>query len=423
MTQQINLQVTPDFASKIPQLASPSPHENHLSTLAPSSDTRQQLVCKRLLVGTTLERATSEAQEVLAKILQNTQILALFGMDALEGVNQLSDRMLNERPEVNIPEVQEAMQTLSRDMRGIGSKYNPNDPQVLKKYANVKGGILARIGWGKTFLQAFLDDIQTLQKKFEFVTTILEGKKEELLRNVTYYDSFYRLNEQEIGKLIYKIGIMEIIRDLLTDKAQEITVGDANIGDRGGEQQAQLLSLVTLLDNKIIAFKGRLWVAWAMAPQIRTMRAISLGLSARIDQTVGITIPTMKTTIVIWLTLTDAQQAEQFNRSVEETYNSVMNLFAQATQQMVPALANSLEAPALDPRTVVAWTQALVAQADGMVNAINEGKLKRAALENAMIKGKMVIDAATQRVNEAQLQQLVEGANRETIEIAHSVSN
>jgi uncharacterized protein YaaN involved in tellurite resistance len=95
------------------------------------------------------------------------------------------------------------------------------------------------------------------------------------------------------------------------------------------------------------------------------MRAISVGLSGRIDQTVDITIPTMKDTIVVWLTLSEAQQAEQFNRAVEDTYNNVMTMFANATKAAVPVMVNALATPALDPRTILAWSESLSAQAEG----------------------------------------------------------
>lgn len=419
--QAVMIQVSPQFESVAPSQPQPSSRVVELSTLAGDAEKRDQLVCKRLLVGETFQRANYEASEAWQKIRSNTQVLAVFGTDTLDAVNRLNDRMLQERPPVDIPELQESMRTLSRTMRGIGKKYDPSDPKVLKKYDQLKGGILSIFRFGKSFREQFLDDISSLQQRFELVINTLEGKQYQLLRNVTYYDEFYRLNEAEIDRLIYKIGVMEIIRDLASTQASKIAIGNSNIGDRGTEEQAEIMDLINLLDNKIIAFKSRLWVAWAMAPQIRTMRAISFGLSARIDQTVDITIPTMKNTIVIWQTLTEAEQAQQFNRAVEEIYNQVMTQFANAAKAMVPVLANSLSAPSLDPRTVVAWSESVSAQADGIVMAIQTGQQKRAELEKAMMEGKNVIDAATQRVNKAQLEHLLAAAET-PLEISRSIS-
>lgn len=427
MTQQgsdkpIVIEVTSQFQNSVPPEPRSASEVNVLSTLAAIPEKRNQLACKKLLVGNTLLRAEKEASEALDSILTNTQVLAVFGTEALQAVNRLNDRMLEERPPVDIPEIKEAMKELSRSMRGIGKKYDPNNERVLKRYEKAKGGFLSFLRLGKTFLQEFMDDVRSLQQMCDRVTKTLEGKQYTLLKNVAYYDEFYTLNEQEICKLIYKIGVMEIIRDMAAEKASQITIGDSNMGDRGSEEQARILEIVNLLENKIIAFKGRLWVAWAMAPQTRNMRAISVGLSGRIDQTVDITIPTMKNTIVIWLTMSEAQQAEQFNKAVEQTYNDVMVMFANATKAAVPMLANALSTPALDPRTIMAWSESLSAQADGIVKAIEEGQQKRAALEQAMMEGKRVIDDTTQKVNQAQLDHVLKSVVEDVpLEIAKSV--
>lgn len=417
------IEVSPQFKAKIPPEPKPTPDLVELSTLATSPEKRSQLVCKKLLGGRTLDRAKDEAFEVLPKILSNTQILALFGNDTLEAVNQLNDRMFKERPPVDIPELQLVMKNLRRRMRSIGKKYDPSDPRALKRYEKTKSDILTKFHIVKTFLQEFLDDVGSLQQPFDWAIQTLGSKQYELLKNVAYYDEFYRLNEQEVDNLIYKIGVMEIMCDLAAKKASNIPVGNSDMGDRGAEEQAQILEIVNLLENKITAFKGRLWVAWAMAPQIRNMRAISIGLSARVDQTIGITIPTMKDVIVIWLTLSEAQQTEQFNKAVEDTYNNVMTLFANAAKAAVPMLANALSTPALDPRTIVAWSESLSAQADGIIQALEDGRQKRAELEQAMITGKEVIDTTTLRVNKAQLEYVLEAAKEDVpLEISHSVS-
>ncbi len=418
--QSTALQVSSQFIAAVPQEPQSSSQMTALTTLSTTPEKRDKLVCEQLLVGETRIRAEGEATDALQAMLTNTQVLAVFGKDALQAVNRLNDRMLDERPPVNIPELQEAMKNLSRQMRGIGKKYNPSDPKVLARYEKVKGGVLAVFHIGKTFLAEFLDDVTHQKRVFDQVIQSLGGQQYKLLKNVAYYDEFYLLNEQEISNLIYKIGVMEIIRDMASKKASQIIIGNSGMGDRGGEEQARIMELVTLLENKIIAYKSRLWVAWAMAPQIRNMRAISVGLSARIDQTIDITIPTMKDTIVVWLTLSEAQQALQFNQAVEDTYNEVMMMFAAATKAAVPAISKALATPALDPRVIVAWSDSLAAQADGIVEAIELGQQKRAELEQAMIEGKQVIDATTQRVNQARFEHVLEAA-KAPLEISKSV--
>ena len=303
-----------------------------LTALSVSPEERQRLICKELLIGETQVRAERDAATTLPEMQSNTQVLTLFGIDTLEGVNRLNDRMLDERPPEDVPELRELMKNLSRNMRGISKRYDPTDPKVYEKYEEVRGGILARLGFVKTFIEEFRDDMRDIDEKFDRVTEKLLAKQNALRRNIGYFDQFYDLNELEIDKLIYVIAVMEFIRELAAKQAEDIVVGDSNLGDRGDERKAKLTELIGHLDNKIIAFKGRLWVAWAMAPQIRNMRAISVGLSNRIDQTVGITIPTMKNTVAMWLTLSEAQQAAMFYKAVDDTANQAITDFAGAAK-------------------------------------------------------------------------------------------
>ena len=95
-------------------------------------------------------------------------------------------------------------------------------------------------------------------------------------------------------------------------------------------------------------------------------------------------------------------------------------MFAAATKAAVPAISKALATPALDPRVIVAWSDSLAAQADGIVEAIELGQQKRAELEQAMIEGKQVIDATTQRVNQARFEHVLEAA-KAPLEISKSV--
>lgn len=205
--QPVTIQVSPDFAAKALPEPQPNSRVTVLATLAAAPETRDQLTCQRLLVGETRVRAQKEASDIWAKIQANTQVLAAYGTSALDSVNQLNDQMLNGRPPVNVPELREAMTGLSRKMRGIGKKYDPSDDKVLKRYEQAKDGVMARIRFGKTFLEAFLDDIRSLQQQFEQVIHTLEGKQFGLLKNVAYYDQYYLLRAISLGADMLKVMV------------------------------------------------------------------------------------------------------------------------------------------------------------------------------------------------------------------------
>ena len=133
----------------------------------------------------------------------------------------------------------------------------------------------------------------------------------------------------------------------------------------------------------------------------------------------------MKSVVVVWLTLSETQQTAQFNTAVEDTYNQAMAMFAETAGATIPAIASVLATPALDPRTVVAWSESLATQAEGIVQAIQLGEQKRAELEEAIMTAKGVVDKATNEVNQARIDYVLEAAQAAAqeapLEIAKSV--
>lgn len=413
--------VSERFKSQVPPEPQSSQQVTELTVLSATPETRQRLVCRSLLLDTDLVSAEKDAAEILPKMLANTAVRSLFGKDALQAVNDFSDKMLKEQPPVDIPELEQVMKGINRSMRRVGEKYNPNDPKVLERYQAVRDGILARLGFVKTFFEEFMDDTRSLDGRFDQIVENLGDKQEGLLKNVAYYDVSYELNEEEIARLTYKIAVMEFIRDKAAEQANQIVVGDANRGDRGSEDKARITELVTFMENKIVVFQGRLWVSWAMAPQIRTMREVVLGMSERINETVDMTIPTMKRTISMWRSLTQAQQAMEFNKAVEEGHNDVMVMFANTARVAIPAIAEATAMPPLHPATVKAMADSLVAQFDGIIKAIEIGEEARAELEDMMVTSKKVVDEANERLNQARVEHVLAIAHKAPLKIARSV--
>ncbi len=415
------IEARPDLLDALPAEPEPSTQVAELNALSVNHEKQQQLVCWRLLEDTDLARAKEEASKDYEGILNNTQALAVYGIDALESLNRLTDRMLRESPPIDIPELREIVREMTRRFRGVGRKYDPKEnPEILEKYERTRGKFLGLFRLGKTFLEEFLDDIRDIADQCDWAEDKLDEKKNQILRVIAYYDERYKLGEEEIGKVIYVIAKMELMCELAAENASQIVIGDSNLGDRGAEDQARIAELVTLLQNRIITFTGRLWTAWAMAPQIRYMRVIQVGISARIDLTKSVTIPDMKDTINLWISMGVAQQAKTLYEAMDDTANEVKTRFAGAAKVFVPAAAASLATPYLNPATVVAWTESLEAQAEGFIEAIELGEQKRAELINAIITSRNAIDVSTGRVNQAQIEHVLAIA-RQADEDASSV--
>lgn len=381
---------------------------------------KQTLSCKDLLKGDTLTQAEQEAQEAYRAMLDNGQVLLTFGTDALQGVNSLIDRLLHEMQPVQIPELTELMKDMRKDMRGIKKKYDVSDPKVLAKYEKWKGGIWRFFGKAKTMVELLMEDVQSIEKQLDKVKAELTGRQYELMRNVSYYDQLYDENEKEIIKLIYKIGVMELIIELAANDARAIAIGDANLGDRGAEQQAVYADLVQALENKVAEYKGRLFVAWATAPSVRTMRSMNVQLAQRINETVCVTIPSMKKVVFDWRAAAQAQDSAKLNAVVREGFNEWVQAAAKAQTEAVRLISEEVNTPTLTPATINVVAAEIERRADIIVQAMEAGDKRRDEIDAAMQAALPVMSDAQQKVSDALIQRVIGAATR-PLEIETSV--
>lgn len=393
----------------------------------PVIEVQKTLSCSALLVGESRERALADARNLYPKMVGNlmnpasTATFMAFGTAELQGVNRLIDQILSGTEPTKIPEVTALMRQLNKDMRGVQKKYDVSDLKVRAKYENWKGGVGRWIGQAKSLVEMLLDDIRDIEDQLDNVSFQLDGKATQIIRNVSWYDQLYVANETEIGNVIYAIGVMELIRERAVSEAEAIIPGNDQLGDRRGEERARLVEFAGLMDQKISAYKGRLFIAWATSPQVRTMRTLDIGVAEKINETVNVTIPTMKATLAQWRMLAQAVEASALADAANENANAWFKAYAAASQQAVGTLAQSNNTPLLQPETVEAMAASIAAQADAVIQAMQDGIERRQALDTAILKGKAAINAATDRISVEFVQQYVDEATR-PVEVARSVN-
>lgn len=405
----------------IPELV-PTPANAGLEQVATTAVERRTLTCKDLLVGDTRVAAEAEAAKLFDEMLANTQVFMIYGTSALEGVNSLVDRLLNEVEPTKIPELQKLMEDLNDGMRDIRYKYDVSDPKVRDKFEKWKGGIWRFIGKSKSLVEMLMEDVTSIESQLDKIGKRLRDRQYQLQKNVVYYDALYEENEKEILKVIYAIGVMELIRDLAIERARAIPVGDASLGDRGGEEQASLVEFSSNMEAKIAEYKGRLFVAWATSPQVRMMRTLNVGLAMRINELLCVTIPTMRATILEWRLLMQTKDAAEMSKLVQDASNDWLKAYAAAGAAVVPMVAELVQTPTLLPQTVEAMAASILTQSEGIVRAMELGDQRRAELDKSMLAAKDVLDSSSRAITEAVVDRIVKQSEAKPLELEVATS-
>lgn len=388
-----------------PQLMVPpqpaSPGDQFLRQVAQSADSRTALVCKDLLTPQARQQAEQWAQRLYPQMLANTEIFMRFGQDAIAEMNSLIDALLKEVEPVDIPQLTAMMRQLNDEMRDIRKKYDVSDDRVRQRLEHWTGGIGRFFGHARSLIEALMEDAMSLEQQLDRVKGQLGGKEQQIVRNVHIYDRLYETNETEIQNLISAIAVMELIRDLAATEAAGIVVDTTNQADHEkSERKRMLAEFANNMDTKIAEYKNRLFVGWTTSPQVTNMRTLDVGLAQRLDLLINLTIPTMKGTILQWRMLIQAEQGVQMEQVVAGAANEWLTAYSAAGAQAVPLIAQGVQTPTLTPQSITAMAAAIEQQANGIIDAYNEGKVKRAEADKAIVEAQRVIADSTNRVSD-----------------------
>lgn len=370
-----------------------------LSQYAQTQQTRQQLVCKDLLDPQSLEKAHQYARQLFPQMLANTQIMMTFGNDSVAGMNTLITRLLREVEPVNIPQLTEIMRNLNNEMRKIRQKYDVSDDKTREKLEKWAKGIAGFFGRMKSLFEALKEDSMKLEEQIDRVKKELGGSEHQILRNVGFYDQLYVKNEEEVQNVIAAIAVMELLSGMAVEEGRNIVIGAGQQDHQKEEYKRNLAHFAHNMEIKIAEYKNRLFVGWTTSPQITNMRDLDVALAQKLDLLMNLTIPVMLGTILQWRMMIQSMQGAQLEQLVAQTANEWLLAYSQAGNQAVPLIASAIETPTLNPTTISAMAAAVEQQSQAILDAYKQGKQRRAENDDAMVKARQIISAATNEIS------------------------
>lgn len=360
-----------------------------------------ELSCLAMLSPAQAEQARGAAAQLYPKMLTNTELLATFGNQALDGVNAQVNRIFKEIGNVEIPELTAIMHQINDRMRAFRSKYDPSLPQVREAFDKFLDAVKGLFQRGRDLLEVLFEEARSIEQQLDRIAGQLATKQRELKRNVVLCDQLYAANEAAIAQLIGTVAVMEASRDMAVENARSIVIepGDPQAREKQ-EQVARILDVASALEVRVNEFQQRLFVAWSTSPQIRNTRSLHFGLGQRLALLVNLTIPTMKLTIAQWGLMLQAQQAAQMQQAVSDGANDVLAAYARASGAAVPEIARTIQTPTLRPETILEVAASLDAQATGIEEALRYGEQARGEVVSAIVSAQGSIAQTQQRLSQ-----------------------
>ena len=338
----------------------------------------------------------AKAPQLVDNFLANQNALLDFGKEAVEEVNSTVNHILSEQKKIEIPQVDELLANTNRELNGFVAKYKDISTSVeLEK----KPGFFQRLfKQAKNDLQEFYFDSQTIEKKMDSMAASVVKQEEVLARNIVSAELLIENNTKSIENLVGVIAFIEATGQEAAERAKQAQEQIANLAPTTVEYQvvseklARVTEVANILEQQHSEYMSRLYVAWTTTPQMRNLVKVSSDMKQRLGMLRRNTIPTMKLSIAQLGILQQSIKSSQTADAIVNANNAALQMLADTSKEAIPMMERIAQNPTLSVASVTKLAESLVAQNNGIIAAIDEGRQKRRELEAAIVRSAETIN-------------------------------
>ena len=366
---------------------------NQASTTMPSS-TPQKVEFLSSLPQSTQDNIKAQTPALVDKFLADENFLLEFGTQAVENVNRLVARILEDQKKIQLPEIDSILRNANRDLNGFAAKYG----EVKQVELNQAPSLFEKLfKSGKSKLNDLYFDSKNVEEKMDALAATIVKQEDQLSKNIISGQMLIEENNKSIEPLVGVIALIESSSTeaakraeslkLERDKAATGTPEAADLQDK----LARTTEVLNRLEQRHTEFLGRLYVAWADTPALRNLIKTSSDLKSKLSLVRLNTIPTMKLTIAQLGFLQQMNATNKVASAVDKANNDALQMLAATSQKVIPEIERTVQNPSITVDTVVSLANSIVEQNNGLISAIEEGRQKRQEVESAMVQNAKII--------------------------------
>ncbi|MBJ8350318.1 toxic anion resistance protein [Streptococcus zalophi] len=373
-----------------------------------------------------LEKLSTKQQEAIKErtpqlvdgFISDQNALLDFGQSAVEEVNATVNHILSEQKKLEIPQVDELLQNTNRELNGFIVKYKDVTPAELEKKPNFIQKLFKQ---SRNTLQEFYFDAQNVEQKMNSMAATIVKQEEVLARNIVSAEMLIEDNTKSIENLVGVIAFIESSQQESANRAKTLQEALAKLDSATpeyhlkSEELARMTEVINTLEQQHTEYMSRLYVAWATTPQMRNLVKVSSDMRQKLGMLRRNTIPTMKLSIAQLGVLQQSVKSGATADAIINANNAALQMLAETSKEAIPALERTAQSPTLSITSVTSLAESLVAQNNGIIAAIDNGRKQRAQLETAIIKSAETIND-TSKLRDEKIVQALLNEGKETQE-------
>ncbi|MCS4488789.1 toxic anion resistance protein [Streptococcus sciuri] len=353
---------------------------------------------------------TKKAPALVDSFLADQNALLDFGQSAVEAVNNTVNHILSEQKKLQIPQVDELLLNANRELNGFIAKYKEATPAELDKKPNFLQKLFRQ---SKNSLQEFYFDAQSIEQKMDSMAASVVKQEDSLARNIVSAELLIEDNTKSIENLVGVIAFLEATQKEAANRAKDLQESLESLDSATPDYQiisnelAHLTEVINTMEQQHTEYMNRLYVAWATTPQMRNLVKVSSDMRQKLGMLRRNTIPTMKLSIAQLGMMQQSVKSGVTADAIVHANNAALEMLAETSKEAIPMLEKTAQSPTLSTKSVTALAESLVAQNQGIIKAIDDGRKKRAELETAIIRSAETINDSVKLRDEKIVQALL----------------
>lgn len=354
---------------------------------------------------------TAKTPALVDNFMNDQNALLDFGQSAVEGVNATVNHILSEQKKLEIPQVDDLLKNTNRELNGFITKYKDVSAADLEKKPNLIQKLFKQ---SKDNLQEFYFDSKNIEQKMDGMAAAVVKQEDTLARNIVSAELLIEDNTKSIENLVGVIAFVEASQKEATKRAVSIQNELATLDAATPEYQtksdllARTTEVINTLEQQHTEYLSRMYVAWATTPQMRNLVKVSSDMRQKLGMLRRNTIPTMKLSIAQLGMMQQSVKSGVTADAIVNANNAALQMLAETSKEAIPKLEQSAQGPTLSIQSVTKLAESLVAQNNGIIAAIDNGRQKRSQLEHTIIKSAETINDSVKLRDEKIVQALLD---------------
>lgn len=374
-----------------------------------------------------LEAVQKAAPDLAKKMSKDWRFIIDFASEVMEDLNNVSSRMLEEQKNIQLPEADQAVNGILKELDGYSAKYaDPKTKSFITK-------IVAKFKGSTYTIKNMVRDAKPISDKLDIAMAEIYQMELKLNDNVLAGSELRKTTIKTIDDVVKVLALFEEIIDVtrqetlvMDNKRKAAEAQGPNSAITWNDKKYTIEEFNEELTNQVNALgeMEKTWFAWrqkffiytANVSAIRNIVTTSIGLLRTCHRVRTDAIPAAKIQIAAW------QQAELANQGAQmanRANEGVDRLIAGASKGMADAVEIGAEAnqrPMLSENTIVSMTEDLKRQFTSMVDAENKGREVRARNLDIMQKSESAIAQASEEARQALIENAMQVVRANTTE-------